>query len=152
MASHRAKADSAFSQAAPTDQLSVNVPGSAEVSGPPRATLEEAVRDFAIDVLSEASYRESTARGASSKEVQYTSAYFEGAKNQVRSAGVARKPPGWHAWAKVIAPVTFTLAGVAIPFAFAEKAWPGWGLIAGATLVAGVALSAMVEILKGGDR
>lgn len=47
-----------------SDLMSFAVPGSANVVGPPRATFEEAVRSFAIDVLAEASYREARTRGS----------------------------------------------------------------------------------------
>lgn len=134
------------------DQVSVNVPGSAEVVGPPRVTFEDAVRDFAIDVLAAASYREASARGSTSEEVQYTSAYFEGAKIQVRNAGYVPKTPRWHPFAKIGSPLAFVLTGVAFPMMFADEAWPGWGPVAGGSLVVGVGLAAMVEFWKVGER
>ncbi|WP_146116803.1 hypothetical protein [Microbacterium sp. MYb64] len=137
--------------ALPADQVRIDVPGSAEVAGPPRGTFEEAVRDFAIDVLNAASIRETIARGATSDEVQYTSAYFEYAKFDVRNAGHVRKIPKWHPVAKIVGPILFLATGVALPLAFAPTPWPGWGVVAGATLVGGVFCAFAVEYWKGGE-
>lgn len=135
-----------------SDLVSVSVPGSADIEGPPRVTFEETVRSFAIDVLAEASYREASTRGASSDQVQYTSAYFESAKIEVRNAGYVRKSPKWHPYARVLTPFSFTMTGIAIPMVFAANAWPGWGFVGGASLVLGAALSFAVEFTRGGAR
>lgn len=152
MASQRARSSrTATDPVLPDDQVAIDVPGSADIEGPPRVTYELAVRDFAIDVLSAASFREASARGATSEEVQYTSAYFEAAKFEVRNAGYVRKTPKWHPFAKVVSPVSFVVAGVAIPSALAKDPWPGWGFVAGGTFVIGVLLAVAVEFKKGGD-
>lgn len=130
--------------------LTVDIPGSADVVGPPRVTFEQAVRDFAIEVLSEASYREASARGSTSEEVQYTSAYFEYAKIEVRNAGYIRRSPKWHPIAKVIAPASFTMTGIAIPLALGGSPWPGWGFLGGGTFVLGTLLTFAIEHTKGG--
>lgn len=137
--------------AQPAADLTINVPGSAEVVGPARTTFEDAVRDFAIDVLNAASIRETIARGSTSDEVQYTSAYFEYAKYEVRSAGYIRKKPKWQIWAKILGPILFMLAGVAIPSMLGANPWPFWGLVTGVTVVGGVACALVVELWKGGE-
>lgn len=152
MALQRAKATGVVAEPASADQVSVNVPGSADIMGPPRVTFEDAIRDFAIDVLAAASYREGSARGSTSEEVQYTSAYFEGAKIEVRNAGYVRKTPKWHPWAKILSPIAFMLTGVAVPMMFADNPWPGWGPVAGASFVIGAVLAVLVEFVKGGER
>lgn len=119
------------------------------MTGPPRKTFEDAIRDFAIDVLGVASIRETTARGSTSEVVQYTSAYFEAAKVQVRNAGYVRRPPRWYPWAKVVSPVAFVFAGIAVPLAFASNPWPGWGIVAGVSFVLGIVLSLLVELKIG---
>ena len=135
-----------------SDLMSFAVPGSANVVGPPRATFEEAVRSFAIDVLAEASYREARTRGVSSEQVQYTSAYFESARVEVRNAGYVLKSPKWQPYARVFAPLSFTMTGIAIPLAFTAGSWSGWGFIGGAALVLCAALSFAVEFTRGGSR
>lgn len=143
------------SASAPTSQsedVTVSVPGSADINGPARTTYEESVRDFAIEVLNAASYREASARGSLSESVQYTSAYFEAAKFEVRNAGYVPRTPKWRPWAKVFAPISFTMTGVAIPMTFTADAWPGWGFVGGATFVLGATLTLAAELSKGGTR
>lgn len=133
-----------------SDEVTVDVPGSADITGPARITYEESVRDFAIDVLNAASYREASARGSLSEDVQYTSAYFETAKFEVRNAGYVPRTPKWHPFARVLAPMSFTMTGVAIPLTFTEGAWQGWGFVGGATFVLGAALTLAVDLSRGG--
>lgn len=128
-----------------SDDVTVTVPGSADVEGAPRRTFEHAVRDYAIDVLDEASRREVAARGSSSTVVQYTSAYFESARIYVRDRGYVPKVSRWYPWARLGVPIAFCFAGIAIPLIFAENAWVGWGFVAGGTLVAATILSIVLE-------
>lgn len=137
--------DAIMTALARTDDITVNVPASADVSGPPRVTFESAIRDFAMDVLAEASRRETAVRGSSSAHVQYISAYFEAAKVYVRELGYVPKRPWWYVPSRIFAPIAFLLAGITIPVAVAKDAWVGWAFISGGTVVVAVVLSIIVE-------
>lgn len=132
--------------------LNIKVPGSADVTGAPRVSFEDAVRDFAIDVLSDASYREAADRGSSSEQVQYTSSHFENAKFQVRNRGYVSKKPWWYVVARLLAPICLTLFGIAVPLIFTSKESWIWGIVAGACFAGGILLTAMAEGSNRGNK
>lgn len=129
-----------------TNMLVVEVPGSSVLAGPPRAAFVTTVRDYAVDVLGEASRIEIATRGATSIDVQYTTAHFDTAAIYVRDRGYVPVRKRWVPWAKVAAPCAFFTAGVAVPMLFLPDPWVGWGLVAGASFVLAVVLSAVVEV------
>jgi hypothetical protein len=107
------------------------------------------VRDFAIDVLSEASRRETAVRGVSSDVVQYTSAYFISAKQYVLELGhVPRRRKG-YAVLRVLIPIAFTAAGIVLPAGLADGGWPGLSIIGGALLGAAALGSYVIEDKNG---
>lgn len=94
----------------PGDEVRVAVDGASALTGVVRDIFEDAVKQYATELLNEASRREVADRGDSSPVIQYTTSQVAVAETVVRSKGVT--PPRRSRWIIVAKVAIYLLAAV----------------------------------------
>lgn len=132
------------------DQIVVNVPGVAVVTGPARKALESAVLRYGTDLFEEAKRLEMGPRlragGAASADAQFTDWMIMQAEDRVRPIRYVPQPrKKWPSVLRLLGGISFAGAGAAFGFASSETT----KFMSGdAWIVGGIALLVLAAVLE----